>query len=614
MKKRLGILLAVILAATAALSVLVFVGCGGVEYKVTIQPASVSISTGDTRQLTAKIDKDDDVEFEWSSSDESVATVDASGVVFGSGAGNAVITATVKGTDSKAECQVKVKEKVEVTFKADGEAVTAITLDIADETKHSVQLTATSSDGSNITRWMSGDEQIASVSSSGLVTVGVKEGSTTITAYTANNDKGTITVTTVDSVEGEHYSLDTTPREGWYYTMREDGGRSLKVNEANFRLETVTVDVSGDWNWTPDSFYLVKQDSTVAVGWHELTMNIKSNITTYITINDTRVPLVSGDNEVSVAYEQVAGQPAINITFSNGTMAAAPNVFKMEIGNVTVKEWTEKALVLPSFSIEGDTITFDDKSNSKNGVDHYEMGLFTEGIEEPVFTQRFNTTTELAQSGTINTSGMDGSANNKTYIVKVRAIGFPGYASTDWTTDTASYEVTNADQPYDLTIGSDPQMKGGGPSEAMTSGRWEYTITDIAEGASFQSARYENGTVTWTGCKGWASDSLQMFRHYAQYEAGTALNLKMKINLDITEPTVTGGVVLICGQEVMLNEGDNTIDLTIEQSSGAPTIEIIFGKADPDNTEWPGKAMSADSLQYCNLTVKISEVSVTRAA
>ncbi len=89
----------------AAVSVMQTVG------SVTVSPAEAEIALGDTLRLTAEaLDANghpvENAEFSWASSDESVATVDASGLVTGIAAGAATMTASSGPVSGTAEVAV----------------------------------------------------------------------------------------------------------------------------------------------------------------------------------------------------------------------------------------------------------------------------------------------------------------------------------------------------------------------------------------------------------------------------------------------------------------------------------------------------------------------------
>lgn len=138
---------------------------------------------GETLELTAIADPEGaDVTVNWQSSDASVASVDASGVVTANAIGAAVITASV-GT-VKAYCSVTVSDnsvKVEsVTLdKSDAGIIIGETL------KLSADVLPADATNKNI-KWSSSNSKIASVSADGTVT-GISEGETKIYATSVSN-------------------------------------------------------------------------------------------------------------------------------------------------------------------------------------------------------------------------------------------------------------------------------------------------------------------------------------------------------------------------------------------------------------------------------------------
>ena len=106
MKKKL---FAVITAAAMALSL---VACGGVTISGVALPESMNLEKGATQQLQLEYSAEGEVAtdkiaeaagkltVEWSSSDETVVTVDTEGNVTAVSAGEAYVTATVKDKDA----------------------------------------------------------------------------------------------------------------------------------------------------------------------------------------------------------------------------------------------------------------------------------------------------------------------------------------------------------------------------------------------------------------------------------------------------------------------------------------------------------------------------------
>jgi uncharacterized protein YjdB len=79
---------------------------------VTMSPTSATIEIGDTYTLTATVLPVDALlkNVSWSSSNEAVATVNASGVVTGVSSGTAVITVKTVDGEFTATCSIIVKE------------------------------------------------------------------------------------------------------------------------------------------------------------------------------------------------------------------------------------------------------------------------------------------------------------------------------------------------------------------------------------------------------------------------------------------------------------------------------------------------------------------------
>lgn len=182
MKKK--IMSMVIAAAAMALSL---VGCG-VDINSIGLPSDVVIEKGETQQLEIKYGTDDKAEQEkiakaaekltlaWTSSDESVATVDETGTVTAVAAGEAEITATVKDTEMQDVCVITVKVSAKELKVPD---TLEVKLNDTDET--AIEAKCEPKDASNISfDFASSDEEVATVDKDGKVKV-LKAGECDIT-------------------------------------------------------------------------------------------------------------------------------------------------------------------------------------------------------------------------------------------------------------------------------------------------------------------------------------------------------------------------------------------------------------------------------------------------
>ena len=165
---------------------------------ITLNRTSLTMRVGNQSSLSAEITPPTatDKSVSWSSSNPEVASVDQDGNVTALLEGQASITCTANdGSGVSASCIVNVVDtEVEIiTIKAEGPT----SLRVSEQ----VQLTATimpetSTDKS--VSWSSADENIASVDADGLV-IALSEGSTVITARTANGLQDQITITVIET-------------------------------------------------------------------------------------------------------------------------------------------------------------------------------------------------------------------------------------------------------------------------------------------------------------------------------------------------------------------------------------------------------------------------------
>ncbi|MCE2455878.1 MAG: Ig-like domain-containing protein, partial [Gemmatimonadetes bacterium] len=170
---------------------------------VAVVPAADTLVAGDTLRLRAEATDANGhpvagVEFTWESGDTSVATVDGSGLVTGTGAGEVEIAATTAGVAGVAQLAVAAPVPTTVAVSPDTVAFAALgdtvrlTAEAFDASGHAVV-------GAEFT-WASSDASVATVDGSGLVTVH-DDGTATITAA-SGSASGSATVTVAQAVSG----------------------------------------------------------------------------------------------------------------------------------------------------------------------------------------------------------------------------------------------------------------------------------------------------------------------------------------------------------------------------------------------------------------------------
>ncbi|MDE5744577.1 MAG: Ig-like domain-containing protein [Paramuribaculum sp.] len=171
-----------------------------VPVAVEIEVVNPELTVGESTTLKAIITPENatDITVTWSSSDESVATVDANGLVTAIKTGKAIITATTKN-GLKATCEVTV---VPETVTASGLTIDIEEVEMVEAA--TLQLTATVTPENATDRtvtWGSSDESVATVDANGLVTA-IKTGKAIITATTKNGLKATCKVTVTAKPSG----------------------------------------------------------------------------------------------------------------------------------------------------------------------------------------------------------------------------------------------------------------------------------------------------------------------------------------------------------------------------------------------------------------------------
>ena len=194
----------------------------------------------------------------WSSSDTSIATIDANGVVTGVKQGNVTITGkiTVNNVTITASTSVTVKAAASLTLTLDKEQVT---VKVKGETTLTPTVTNYTSDKS--VTWSSADAKIATVDANGKVT-GVAVGTVKITATTKEKDATSgqqVTASCVVTVNSDATTNTST-------LLKDSAGRQIYIKKSDGSYaEAVYADY-----YTFTEFYIMNEVKYVYTGWQTI--------------------------------------------------------------------------------------------------------------------------------------------------------------------------------------------------------------------------------------------------------------------------------------------------------------------------------------------------------
>ena len=309
MKKKI-----IVLAATAIIMALALVGCGvkitniAVPDAITVEKGEAVVlpvafgtddapavtpetaATGESAETDEKLAKAaSKLTVEWTSSDESVATVDATGMVVAVSAGEADITASVTDSEMSAVCKVTVKVAAKDITVPDN-----LDVKLNDGNETTVEATVSPADATDVkVSYASTDEAVATVDKDGRVQV---------------LQPGECDITTTLMQDGEKVTEKTTHVKAFYevesITLDSNEGKLTVGNshtiKATVAPEEVAAETTIEWSSSNEKVATVDSNGKV----------------TAVSSGNATITATAG--EESANYEVTVEQPK-KVTTSNKT-------------------------------------------------------------------------------------------------------------------------------------------------------------------------------------------------------------------------------------------------------------------------------------------------------
>ena len=333
MKKKI-----IVLAATAIIMAVALVGCGvkitniAVPDAITVEKGEAVVlpvafgtddapavtpetaATGESAETDEKLAKAaSKLTVEWTSSDESVATVDATGMVVAVSAGETDITANVKDSEMSAVCKVTVK----VTAK-DITVPDSLDVKLNDGNETSIEATVSPADATGVeVSYASTDEAIATVDKDGKVQILQPGECDIVTTLTQESEKVVEKKTHIKAFyEVEGITLDKT--EGVL-----TAGNTVTLNAAVLP-EEVADETTVTWTSSDEKVATVDENgkvTAIAAGEATITANAGEKSATYkLTVQAKKVAQTSNKT-----YSSSSSNSSAAVTPSNpAPVAPAP--------------------------------------------------------------------------------------------------------------------------------------------------------------------------------------------------------------------------------------------------------------------------------------------------
>ncbi|ABN57143.1 MULTISPECIES: Ig-like domain-containing protein [Methanoculleus] len=289
---------------------------------IRITPPEATLAIGDTQLFIVTARDEDgavmtDVEIAWTSSDETVGTIDANGTFTALAEGTADVTATAENVTATATITVNDEEPALASIAVAPSAITLAENDTATFTATAFDQFGTSMTDVEI-NWTGSDETVGTIDADGVFSA-VADGTTTITAA-AGNITGTAAVTVTTSTSGVAVSPSA-----------------------------IILDLGDEWQFTATVYDLQDNASDPTVNW---------------TSSDEAVGTIDADGLFSALTE---GTATITATADNETGTATVTVESSQVAT-RIEIEPPTATILPEETQAFTATVFDQRDNEMDWI------------------------------------------------------------------------------------------------------------------------------------------------------------------------------------------------------------------------------------------------------
>ncbi|NCA97659.1 MAG: hypothetical protein EOM77_05785, partial [Bacteroidia bacterium] len=312
---------------------------GELEQGITLDKSSISLFKGDLSKINV-VNNPNSESINWSSSNDSVASVDQSGNISALEIGTTTITA--QGSTSSATCLITVRSSSSEPILVSSLSITPSTQSMKVGDSLSITPTIAPSDATNKSlRWTSSNTAVAVVDDSGEV-VGLNVGTATISAFSidGSNKSATCTITVTER--------SSSSQVGWNLveqTSDLSSGDRLVIasNSKGFTAANISSSVMGNAASTFSSDK--KQITTLGSGSIELTLG---GTTGAWTLSNSTNQLLGATSVKNLAWNSGTTTWTIAIDSGDATISSTNSSFGRFLYNVSSPRFTTYTSVTSS--------------------------------------------------------------------------------------------------------------------------------------------------------------------------------------------------------------------------------------------------------------------------